>query len=105
MVGSRGSAPLDRAVRVVGRPWTLLIVDVLSASPCRFTVLMKRVPGISSNLLTERLRLLERAGVVVRANADSGPGAVRYRLTPFGEELAPMVVTLASWGTRLPEDV
>lgn len=101
MVGSRGSAPLDRAVRVVGRPWTLLIVDVLSASPCRFSELMGRIPGISSNLLTERLRQLERVGVVNRADP-AGGSVARYRLTPFGEELVPVLVTLASWGTRLP---
>lgn len=101
MVGSRGSAPLDRSVRLVGRPWTLLIVDVLSASPCRFSELMARVPGISSNLLTGRLRQLERAGVITRTES-SGAVVARYRLTPLGEELVPVIVTLASWGTRLP---
>lgn len=102
MVGSRGSAPLDRAVRIVGRPWTLLIIDVLSASPCRFTDLMTRIPGISSNLLTERLRQLARAGIVTRVHEASATPVVRYRLTPFGEELVPVVVNLAAWGTRLP---
>lgn len=104
MVGSRGSAPLDRAVRVVGRPWTLLIIDVLSASPCRFTDLMERIPGISSNLLTERLRQLERAGVVTRIEDAKRPAVVRYGLTSFGGELIPVAVSLASWGTRLPAD-
>jgi DNA-binding HxlR family transcriptional regulator len=104
MVGSRGIAPLDRSVRVVGRPWTLLIVDVLSGSPCRFSELMTRIPGISSNLLTGRLRQLEQAGVITRVEAPDGM-VTRYRLTPLGEELVPVIVTLASWGTRLPSSV
>ncbi|MFP3899786.1 MAG: winged helix-turn-helix transcriptional regulator [Acidimicrobiia bacterium] len=85
--------PVVRAVEVLGDRWTLLIVRDMLTGARRFNELARGLPGLSRGLLSRRLRQLERAGVVVRA--DDG-----YDLTPAGEELRPLVFGLADWGAR-----
>ena len=91
---------LARALDVVGNRWTLLIVRELRPGPRRFTDLIDGLPGISRKLLTERLRDLERDGIVART--DLPPPAARqvYELTQDGRDLAGAVAPLIAWGTR-----
>lgn len=90
---------LARALEQVGDRWTLLVVRDLLAAPRRFTDLMALLGGITPKTLTQRLRELEDAGIV---EADRQPGRreVRYRLTPAGEDLAPVIESLFLWGLR-----
>ena len=95
---------LARALDVVGDRWTLLIVRELRPGPRRFTDLVDGLPGISRKLLTERLRYLERDGVIARR--DLPPPAARhvYELTKEGRDLATAMAPLIAWGsTRLGE--
>ena len=87
--------PMDTLLRLLSGPWTTYVLWVLrQEGPQRFGVLKRAVPGISSRLLTERLRLLERAGVVYRDHQPTIPPQVTYRLSPRGEQLAPVLDAL-----------
>jgi DNA-binding HxlR family transcriptional regulator len=86
---------LARALDIVGDRWTLLVVRELLVRPCRYADLQAGLPGIATNLLAERLRLLEDAGVVGR------DAQGRYELTGWGRRLAVPVRELARWGAPL----
>jgi DNA-binding HxlR family transcriptional regulator len=91
-----------KALDVVGDRWTLLIVRELALrGPCRYTDVRNGLPGIASNLLSERLRELERAGVIAREDAPPPVATTLFRLTPRGEELRPVLDTLVRWGLPL----
>jgi DNA-binding HxlR family transcriptional regulator/putative sterol carrier protein len=89
-----------RALDVVGDRWTLLIVRELMLGPRRFTDLIDGLPGISRNLLTERLRALERDGVVARQELPPPAARQVYELTEDGRDLAGAMVPLVAWGAR-----
>jgi DNA-binding HxlR family transcriptional regulator/putative sterol carrier protein len=89
-----------RALDVVGDRWTLLIVRELMLGPRRFTDLIDGLPGISRNLLTERLRSLERDGVVARGELPPPAARHVYELTKDGRDLAAAMVPLVAWGAR-----
>lgn len=91
---------LARALDVVGDRWNLLIVRELLVGPARYGRLQAGLPGISTNLLAERLRELEEAGVV-RRQLDAASNAVAYALTPWGGELRGTVAALVNWSRPL----
>lgn len=78
---------LARSLDVIGDRWTLLIVRELWLRPCRYNDLSDSLPGIATNLLTDRLRKLEAAGVVER------PAGGLYALTPGGRTSRPCCAT------------
>lgn len=86
---------LAKALDVVGDRWTLLIVRELLVRPCRYSELQDGLPGIATNLLAERLRQLEGAGVISR----DGDG--RYELTHWGRKLGTPVHELVRWAAPL----
>jgi len=88
---------MARALEVVGERWSLLIVRDLILGPQRFTDLARSLPDITPTRLTNRLRQLETAGVVMREPPRVGR-EVWYRLTDEGLELAPVVDALVLWG-------
>jgi DNA-binding HxlR family transcriptional regulator/putative sterol carrier protein len=89
-----------RALDVVGDRWTLLIVRELMLGPRRFTDLLDGLPGISRNLLTQRLRTLQRDGVIARAEMPPPVARQVYELTGDGQDLARAMVPLVAWGAR-----
>lgn len=91
---------LARALDVVGDRWTLLIVRELRPGPRRFTDLVDGLPGISRKLLSERLRDLEREGVVARAELPPPAARQVYELTDDGRDLAHAIAPLAGWGGK-----
>jgi DNA-binding HxlR family transcriptional regulator/putative sterol carrier protein len=91
---------LARALDVLGDRWTPLIVRELMFGPRRFTDLIDGLPGISRNLLTERLRALERDGIVTREELPPPAARLVYVLTDDGRDLADAMVPLVAWGTR-----
>jgi DNA-binding HxlR family transcriptional regulator len=90
---------MARALEEVGERWSLLIVRDLLLGPRRFTDLAHSLGGITPTRLTDRLRSLESAGIVVREPAESGR-EVWYRLTAAGQDLAPVLDELALWGVQ-----
>jgi DNA-binding HxlR family transcriptional regulator len=90
-----------RALDVVGERWTLLLVRELSTGPKRFKDLLEGLPGIGTNLLTNRLKRLEADGIVRRATLPPPAGSNVYELTELGRLLEPVTVALSRWGARL----
>ncbi|MGF1605756.1 MAG: winged helix-turn-helix transcriptional regulator [Rhodothalassiaceae bacterium] len=86
---------LDRVFRLLSGEWTLHILWVLGRfGPTRFGQLRRQVAGISAKVLTDRLRLLEREGVIWRDAADTASPQVRYGLTARGQELDQALVAM-----------
>jgi DNA-binding HxlR family transcriptional regulator/putative sterol carrier protein len=91
---------LARALDVAGDRWTLLIVRELVPGPRRFTDLIDGLPGVSRKLLTERLRALERDGIVARRELPPPAARQVYELTDDGRDLAEAMAGLIAWGAR-----
>ena len=93
--------PLARALDLLGDRWSLLVVRELAVRPCRYTDLRDGLPGIATNLLADRLRHLQAAGVVRAEYAPPPVATTLYSLTDWGAELRPILVQLGRWGLRL----
>lgn len=89
--------PLARALDVVGERWTLVIIQELLKRPSRYGELLGRLPGIGTSVLADRLRRLERAGLVAREPGAVGAGVV-YTLTERGRGLEDALCALRRWG-------
>jgi DNA-binding HxlR family transcriptional regulator len=93
---------IAKSLDVVGDRWTLLIVRELALrGACRYTDIRNGLPGIASNLLADRLRELEHAGVVAREDAPPPIATALFRLTARGEQLQPVLDALLRWGVPL----
>ena len=90
--------PVARALEVVGERWTLLVARELLLGPRRFTDLQAGLPGISTNLLSGRLRALEEAGLVARRALPPPAASTVYELTEAATGLAVVLAALADWG-------
>lgn len=86
----------------VGERWALLLMRELLLGPRRFGELRAGLPGISANVLTQRLNGLEAAGIVTRHRLPSPANVQVYELTPWGYESEPVVLALARWALRSP---
>src|SRR3954466_13906225 len=93
---------LAEALERVGDRWTLLIVEALLDGPRRFGDLLEGVQGIAPNILTQRLRHLEREAVVVSRPYSERPPRVAYELSAAGAELAGALRLLSDWGAPHP---
>ena len=91
---------LARALDAAGDRWTLLIVRELAPGPRRFTDLIDGLPGVSRKLLTERLRDLERDGIISRKELPPPAARQVYELTDEGRDLAVAMAPLIAWGAR-----
>ncbi len=91
---------LEAALDRVGDRWSLLIVDALLDGPRRFGELREALPGIAANILTDRLRRLERERILVAAPYSRRPLRMEYALSGDGRDLASALRLLADWGTR-----
>lgn len=91
-------SPLARAVARVGDRWALLIVDALRTGARRFNDLTAEIPGIASNVLSQRLKHLEAEGVIVARPYQTRPPRQAYELSAAGRGLAGALRMLAQWG-------
>jgi DNA-binding HxlR family transcriptional regulator len=99
MKGYGQYCPIAKGAEVLAERWTPLVVRNLSLGAETFSEILEGVPRMSRTLLAERLRTLERQGVVSRRPAASGRGG-RYNLTPAGRELADVILALGTWSAR-----
>ncbi|MGI9033760.1 MAG: winged helix-turn-helix transcriptional regulator [Acidimicrobiales bacterium] len=96
-----GFCPLyHRAIEIIGRRWTGVIVRTLLSGSTRFSQIQATVPGLSGRLLSERLKELETEGIVHREVLDETPVRIEYHLTPKGEALAGIVAATSAWAER-----
>ncbi|WP_211302998.1 winged helix-turn-helix transcriptional regulator [Allonocardiopsis opalescens] len=93
---------IARALDVVGERWALLVVRELLFGPKRFADLHRGLPGMSQNVLTQRLRELEESGVLTRRRTLPPAAGLVYRLTDRGRALEPVLLALGRWGSPLP---
>jgi DNA-binding HxlR family transcriptional regulator len=94
------SSPLAHALARVGDRWSLLVVEALLAAPGRFNELLDQIDGIAPNILSDRLKRLERDGLVLSRLYSQRPPRSRYELTGEGKELAGTLRLLAHWAAR-----
>jgi DNA-binding HxlR family transcriptional regulator len=99
-VRERETSPLAEALVRVGDRWTLLVVQALLDGPRRFNDLLEQIPGIAPNILSERLKRLERDALLVSRPYTDRPPRAAYELTAEGKELASALRLLAHWGSR-----
>jgi len=94
-----------KALDVVGDRWTLLIVrEMMLRGSARYTDIREGLPGIATNLLADRLRGLEREGLVARRQAPPPVAATLFELTDRGRELEPVLDALGRWGVPIMAD-
>jgi DNA-binding HxlR family transcriptional regulator len=92
---------IAKALDVVGDRWTLLIIrELLIRGGCRYTDLKDGLPGVATNLLADRLRELESAGLIRREDAPPPVATTLFHLTEPGAELLPVLDAIGRWGVR-----
>ena len=91
---------IARALDLVGERWALLVIRELVLGPRRFTDLREGLPGIATNVLSQRLRELARDGIVARRKLPAPAASNVYELTEYGRELVPITLALGRWGAR-----
>ncbi|MGD0861149.1 MAG: helix-turn-helix domain-containing protein [Candidatus Limnocylindrales bacterium] len=100
MNAATAPSPLQAALDRVGDRWSLLVVEALLDGPRRFNDLSTALPGIAPNILSDRLKRLERERVVLARPYSQRPIRLSYELTAEGRELAGALRLLAGWGSR-----
>ncbi len=96
------ACPVAHALDVIGERWALLVIRELRLGPRRYADLQAALPAISPSVLAQRLHDLERAEVVCKRALRAPIRAQLYGLSPWGADLEPVFVALASWGSRSP---
>ena len=91
---------LSEATSRVGDRWSLLVVEALLSGPARFNDLLALVTGIAPNILSQRLKHLEREGVLTARPYSERPPRLAYELTAEGRDLAGALRLLSEWGAR-----
>jgi DNA-binding HxlR family transcriptional regulator len=89
--------PSRDLLETIGSKWVTLTLAALGPGTQRYNALQRRIAGISPKMLTQTLRTLERDGLVSRTVTASVPVQVDYRLTPLGEQLLTIVLTVKAW--------
>ena len=97
-------SPLETAAAKIGDRWSLLVVEALLDGSRRFGELQALLPGIAPNVLSQRLKHLERQGVVVARAYSQRPPRFSYAVTGAGQELAGALRLLAAWGAEHGDD-
>ena len=91
------------AIELIGRRWIGAVLRVLVSGPARFNEILAAIPGLSDRLLTERLRELEREGLVTRTVSQNRPIRVTYALTECGKSLSEIICSIGTWSERWVE--
>ena len=95
------TCPVARTAMIFGSRWTAQIVrELLTHGARRYQDLLDALPGIAPNTLSNRLKMLEESGVVVRRFYERHPPRAEYVLTPKGEKLSGVIGAMREWGAR-----
>jgi DNA-binding HxlR family transcriptional regulator len=93
----RSGCPIASALDLVGDRWTMVIVRSMVMGARSYSDLLAAPERIATNILADRLRRMEEAGLIVRADPAPGPARGAYALTPMGAGLIPAAQALARW--------
>ena len=96
---------IERGMRIIGGKWTGSILWHLKDGPVRFNDLARMVGGASKKMITERLRQLERQGLISREVLKTSPVTVHYEITEFGRTALGFLDELRKWTENLPEEL
>ena len=96
--------PVARAMELLGGRWTVLILRELATGPKRYSDLMDRLERIGTNLLAQRIRELQDAGLIIRQTQPAPSGSRVYVLTALGEQTRPLLRVLAQFGAHFMDD-
>lgn len=96
---------IERGMRIIGGKWTGSVLWHLKDGPVRFNDLARMIGGASKKMITERLRQLERQGLVRREVRETAPVSVEYSITAFGETALGFLDELRKWSEALPDEV
>lgn len=96
----RSGCPIATTLDIVGDRWTLVVLRDLFTGKKRFSAFLASPEGIATNVLTDRLALLEQAGLVTKAPYQLRPKRHEYSLTDKGEALLPMLQEMCRWANR-----
>jgi DNA-binding HxlR family transcriptional regulator len=92
--------PIEQTVVILEGKWTVLILCELFTGTKRFGELRNGLTGISPKILSKRLRILEKQGIIERTVYSETPPRVEYSLTKLGKSLNPIIESLREWGTQ-----
>jgi DNA-binding HxlR family transcriptional regulator len=100
------SCPIEATFKIIGKKWTILIVREMLRGTKQFNRFLENIEGITPKVLTERLRELQRLGIVNRRIVSEYPVRVEYEMTDLGKEFEPVLLAAASFSMRnLPKIV
>jgi len=94
------SCPIETTFKIIGKKWTVLILREILRGNRQFNRFMQNIEGISPKVLTERLRELERLGIIRRKIISEYPVRVEYSLTDLGKEFEPVLLAAASFSMK-----
>lgn len=97
------NCPMLKSMRVIGGKWKLPLVYYLQDGPKRFSALQKDLPTVTTKMLTQQLRELEKDAVVSRKIYPVIPPKVEYSLTERGKTLLPILDQLSKWGKKVAD--
>lgn len=93
---------IEATARILGDKWTPLLVRALAASPLRFCELQKATSNINPRTLSARLSWLEQNDIIAKGVRDTTPPCAEYILTTKGNDLVPILRSMAAWGEKYP---
>jgi len=99
------ACPCRDILASVATKWTVLVLAVLTEGTTRFNALRRRIQGVTQKALTQKLRELERLGLVSRRIYAEVPPRVEYTLTPLGHSLVEVLDDIKAWTERHAPDV
>jgi DNA-binding HxlR family transcriptional regulator len=94
------SCPIETTFKIIGKRWTVLIIREILRGNTQFNRFMENIEGISPKVLTERLRELERLGIIRRRIVFKCPVRVGYHLTDLGGGFEPILLSAASFSMK-----
>jgi DNA-binding HxlR family transcriptional regulator len=96
----RSRCPVARTLEVLGDQWTLLVVRDIMRGKQRYAEFLESPEGIPTNILADRLKRLAAKGIIRGRRYSQHPPRLEYSLTPKGEDLRPVMRSMAEWGVR-----
>lgn len=93
------------ALEILGDRWTLIVVRDLFGGASRYQDFLASPEGITTSVLAERLKRLERYGIISKAPYQEKPTRYGYSLTPMGRDLAPLMDAIVAWAKTHEEEV
>jgi DNA-binding HxlR family transcriptional regulator len=94
------SCPIETTFNIIGKRWTGLIIREILRGHTQFNRFMENIEGISPKVLTERLRELERLGIIRRRIVSEYPVRIEYSLTDMGKGFEPVLLSTASFSMK-----